>query len=75
MKATLNSSVNSTRHNFNVEHGGFTYNVVIWTDEKGKFMDEEISLNDEELEGEGEEGTIREEIIGYLDKNWDNLVK
>ena len=75
MKATLTNRATDIRHNFKVEHEGQTYDVVIWTNVKGKFIDDEISLNDMELEGEGTEGEIREAIIEYLDKNWETLVK
>jgi hypothetical protein len=75
MKANCISSANSTRHNFQVEHEGYTYDVVIWTDEKGKFMDEEIEWEGHELDGEGEEGEVREAITDYLANNWNDLVK
>ncbi len=75
MKANCISSASSTRYNFHVEHDGYTYDVVIWTDEKGKFMDEEIELNGEELDGEGAEGEVREAITDYLAENWETLVK
>lgn len=75
MTATLQSQVSSTRYNFDVQHDGFTYQVVIWTDEKGKFMDEEICFNGEELEREGTLGQIREDIIDFVDKNWETLTK
>jgi hypothetical protein len=41
---------------------------------KGKFIDEYITRCDEELDYEGEEGQIREDIMDYIDKNWDKLV-
>ncbi len=74
MKATLTSSSTDIRHNFQVEHEGKTYDVVIWVNEKGKFIDEEISLDDMELDGEGEEGEVREAITDYLAENWETLV-
>ena len=74
MKATLEYKQFTNRCRFNVEMDGHTYNVVIWVDEKGKFCDDEISLNDVELESEGTEGEIREKIINHLDENWDSLV-
>ncbi len=74
MKATLQNKQTSQRFAFYVEIEGQTYNAVIWLNEKGKFIDDMIyTLNDNELEHEGEEGTIREKIINYLDKNWDSL--
>jgi hypothetical protein len=75
MKATYINENRLTRHDFSVEHEGNTYKVVIWTNEKGKFIDEEISLNDNELEGEGTEGDVRAAIIDYLDDNWEKLVR
>jgi hypothetical protein len=75
MTAKHINSYTSTRHNFKVTHGEFTYDVVIWCNSKGKFIDDEISLNGEEQEHEGEQGDIREAITDYLAAEWDNLVK
>ena len=69
------SSYTTTKHNFQVTHEGQTYDVGIWMNDKGKFIDDEISLNGEELEGEGEEGDIREAITDYLAHNWESIVK
>ena len=74
MKATLTDSNTSTSYTFQIEHDEKIYDVIIHTNYKGKFIDDEISFQDEELDGEGEEGEIREAIIDYLDKNWDNLI-
>ena len=71
MNATHTNSEVTDRHTFQVELDGKTYDVVIWLNQKGKFIDDEISFNDEELEGEGAEGEIREKIIEYLSENWD----
>ena len=60
-------------YTFNIEHDGKVYKVKIYVNDKGKFIDESISLNDIELEGEGTEGEIREMILTYLDENWDEI--
>ena len=73
MNATLTNKNEINSHVFNVEHEGNTYEVIIYTKE-GKFYDEQIFFNEEELDLEGEEGQIREDILDYLDKNWDHLV-
>lgn len=75
MNATLSSQDKTNRFSFNVEFEDNFYNVTIYTNEKGKIIDDSITLNDDELAGEGTEGQIREDIITYLDENWDTLVK
>jgi hypothetical protein len=75
MNATLTESNTTTNYTFNIEHEGEQYNVTVYLNESGKFIDESIT-NDSgyELEYEGEEGQIREDIMDYLDENWDKLV-
>ena len=75
MKAKLLDSETTTNHTFDVEHESKTYHVQIYLNAKGKFIDDSITLNDVELEHEGDEGQIREDIIEYLDEHWDELVK
>jgi len=74
MKVTLQSKCITNRHNFAVKLDGFSYDVVIWTNEDGKFMDEEITFNGEELDCEGTMGEIRERIIDYIAEKWESLV-
>lgn len=73
MKATLNTADQTSRFSFNVVHDNLNYVVVIHLNAKGKFIDDSITLNDQELELEGTDGQIREDIINYLDKNWKKL--
>jgi hypothetical protein len=74
VKRLQNEALN--RHVFELTFDGHDYCVVIFTDEKGKFFDEEISVRGgDELEMEGTDGEIREKIIDYLDENWDSLTK
>jgi hypothetical protein len=75
MKVKFKGAEQTKRHTFTVAHKKNDYRVVIWLDETGKFMDEEVSFNGEELEGEGTEGEVREAIIDYLADNWETLVK
>jgi len=74
MTAELVHKDETCQYSFNIDHDGYTYNVVVHTNAKGKFVDEYINLNGEELEYEGTEGQIREDIMSYLDENWDKLV-
>ncbi len=75
MNATLTDSNTTTNHAFNIEHEGEQYNVTVYLNESGKFIDESITYSSGyELEYEGEEGQIREDIMNYLDENWDKLV-
>jgi hypothetical protein len=74
MTAELTHKDEVCQYSFNIEHEGNIYNVVVHTKPNGKFIDEYINLNGEELEYEGTEGQIREDIMSYLDKNWDKLV-
>ena len=74
MKATLACKDDTTNYSFNVNHEGMEYDVMIYLNASGKFIDERIYRNEEELGYEGEEGEIREAIVDYLDENWDKLV-
>lgn len=74
MNATLTAKDETTQYSFALEHGGKNYDVTIWLNAKGKFIDDEISLNSEILDFQGEDGQIREDILTYLDANWEKLV-
>ena len=75
MKATLTESNTTTNYTFSIKHdNGTTYGVTVWLNESGRFIDDRITYpGGDELEYEGEEGQIREDIINYLDENWDSL--
>ena len=75
MNVTYHNENVLTRHSFTVNHEGISYEVEIFVDERGKFSDDSVMLNDVELEGEGEEGDIRESIISHLAENWETIVK
>ena len=75
MNATYNNSDTTIKHHFQIEHEGEQYGVTVHTKENGKFLDENITRDGFELDHEGEEGQIREDIMTYLDENWDSLVK
>ena len=75
MNATLNHKDETTNYSFEIIHEGENYDVTVYLNECGKFIDESISRCGEELEYEGTEGQIREDIMDYLDENWDKLVK
>jgi len=72
MNATLVSKAVSTRYEFSVDHdNGRRYDVVIWTNEKGKFDATEVSLNGEILE----EGDLEDnyDLLTYVENNWEKL--
>lgn len=73
MNATLLEKDTTSNFSFNVEIEGKTYFAKIYLNEKGKFIDNSIQFDGEELEYEGAEGEIREKVLTYLDKNWDSL--
>ena len=75
MKATYDHNETTTQHYFRVDHEGKQYEVTVHTKENGKFIDENITHNGFELDYEGKEGQVREDIMTYLDENWDKLVK
>jgi hypothetical protein len=73
--ATLTNSNTTTNYNFNITHEGYDYEVTVYLNESGKFIDDTITFPDgEELGYEGEEGQIREDIMNYIDENWYKLV-
>ncbi len=74
MNATLTQKNETTNYNFEIIHEGENYDVTVYLNESGKFIDESISRCGEELDYEGEEGQVREDIMTYLDENWDKLV-
>ena len=74
MNATNTLNVRTTRHEFDVEHDGAQYAVVIHCDRNEKFIDDSITLNGIELDSEGEQGDLREQILDYISGNWDKLV-
>jgi hypothetical protein len=75
MNAELLSKNLTTNYTFRINIDEATYDVTVYLNEKGKFIDDSITQANGELLGyEGEEGDIREQIIDYLDNNWDLLV-
>ena len=74
MTATLADKNEVTNYTFNIEHEGNTYEAIVYVKD-GKFYDDQIFLDGEELDYEGEEGEIRESIMSYIDKNWNKLTE
>ena len=74
INATLTSKDDTTNYSFTVNHENRNYDVIVYLNARGKFIDDRIYFNEEELGHEGEEGEIREAIMDYLDENWDKLV-
>jgi len=74
MNAVLSSKDDTTNYTFDVNHEGVNYSVLIYLNGRGKFIDERIYRDEEDIGYEGTDGEIREEIINYLDENWDKLV-
>ncbi len=77
MNVTHISESTATRHEFDISIDGTDYHAIIFVDQKGRFIDEEISYKEDgdELDSDGAEGDIREKIIDYIASNWDNLTK
>jgi lipopolysaccharide export LptBFGC system permease protein LptF len=73
MNATLTDKNEVNNYVFDIEHKGNKYEVIVYTKD-GKFYDEQIFFNEEELDYDEEEGQIREDIMTYLDENWDKLI-
>ena len=74
MNATLDHKDTTTSYTFAIRHQGMDYMAVVYLNESGKFIDTSITSNGDELEYEGIEGQIREDIESYLDENWDKIV-
>lgn len=75
MNAKLIFKEETSKYEFRITLDEKEYDAAIYTNAKGKFIDDGIFHDGIELIPEGEEGEIREKIIDYLDKNWDSLVK
>ena len=76
MNAELLSKNLTTNYTFRINIDEATYDVTVYLNEKGKFIDDSITqANGEELGHEGEEGEIYEKIMDYLDNHWNLLVK
>ena len=68
MKATLDHQANT--YKFNIEHEGKHYEATIYMNEaSSKFQDWEVV----DSNGDFAERDIEDEIIEYIDKNWDKL--
>jgi hypothetical protein len=63
-----------TSYTFQIKESGKTYDAIFWLNEKGKFIDIDISLNGEKIDGDDDDG-VYDRIVSYVDANWDNLVK
>lgn len=74
MNATLTQKNQTTNYTFEIDHEREKYDVTVYLNESGKFIDESISRCGEELEYEGYHGEVREAIMDYLDENWEELV-
>jgi hypothetical protein len=76
MNAKLVDSIVISEFQFEIEIENIKYSAKVWLNSKGKFIDDLISFpNGDMLGAEGSEGEIRENILTYLDKNWDTLTK
>ena len=65
-----------TDYTFLIEREGVKYHVKVYVNESGKFIDDSITYvnSGEELEYQGEEGDVREELLNQLDKDWYKIV-
>lgn len=72
MNATLTSKNTVDNYNFNITLNDVTYQVSVFLNEKGKFIDVEINLKGESV---SDDNDIYQAIVEYLDNNWDTLTK
>ena len=75
--AELTYANTTTNYTFRINHEGIEYDAVIYCNGKGKFIDDSIisCMTFEQLNHEGTEGEIREQILDYIDANWETLTK
>lgn len=74
MNAKVTNKNVTTNYTFEIIHEGENYDVTVYLNDSGKFIDESITRCGEELDYEGHEGEVRDAIIDYLDENWEKLV-
>ena len=70
MKIKLTDHQFINQYDFVVDFNNTAYNVTVYLNEKGKFIDEIVRLNSVELW----DGELRDEIVEGLNREWDNLV-
>jgi hypothetical protein len=67
---TIEQEHQSTSYIFNVKHEGKKYKAEIWmNDSSSKFRDWEIT----DKNGDKVDSDLEDEIIEYIDNNWDKL--
>lgn len=76
MNAILTLSDTLSQFWFEIEFNQQKYRANFSLHGNGKFGEIEVEFvsNGKVLEDEGEEGEIKEQIISFIDKNWDTLV-
>jgi hypothetical protein len=74
MTATCVQKQTVTNYTFNVELDGRVYQAVVYLNDDQKFIDDQVTRDGILLEYEGEEGETREQILDYIDENWERLV-
>ena len=71
MKAKLTSTNETNQYNFEISIDEAIYAATIYTNNKGKFIDWEVT----DVDGDFVDTTIEDKVIDYIDKNWNTLVK
>jgi hypothetical protein len=71
----LIDSNTTTNYTFLIEKDGIQYHATVYLNESGRFIDDSVRyLNGDELDYEGTEGDVRDEILEQIDNDWDKLV-
>ena len=65
--AELTHADTTTNYSFRINHEGLDYDAIIYCNDKGRFIDDSVisCMTFEELNYEGHEGEIREQILDY----------
>lgn len=75
MTATFKGTEEIRRHSFEVEVDGLKYHVTCMCNASDKILDETIQHHGIELDREGGEGDLREQILDFVVEEWETLVK
>ncbi len=62
------------KHDFSVELDGATYEVTIWTNSKGKFIDDRVASPAFDLLSLEQQEEVQNKILNYLSDNWGKYV-
>lgn len=68
MNAELQNKDTTSNYRFVIKRDNVTYEVTVWTNDKGKFIDDEMSVlgDSDALVSKA----VSDEILEYLSSNW-----